>query len=439
MTAQHLKQMVGTVNVFERIQKVLLWALAFVVAYRFYAVIWLASVQTNVLEEMRAIVLFLGDDVLILFVVVSLLRLILDSEYRASLLSFALTIVRNGGAGWVALVIWMGLGTLWADQPILVRYGTLHLIVELFMAVVLAGLVRAGWLTGACWALVAGTAAQSLLAIAQALHQGPLGIPILNESPLLLFSTYRSFGLTINPNNLAGYLVTGFFSSLVLLRERQEHGSSILLPLVGGFLILGGLMATQSRAAIAGVVIGLAFTLIRQPIKLNRRAVLYVALPILLLAIWGGILLMNNLSDRLNIGAREFALGDTLAVLQRSPFLGVGVHNLVREIARLHQGDPPLQLLLPVHNAYVMIWAEMGIPGLVLFLTGFAPLIVHSRRVYGSAIIALGGCLLAIAVIMLLDFYFWDDHRSRTLLFWIIGVWWGCFIPKGASEKLGMS
>ncbi len=431
---------IGTgVHLLETLQKALLCALIILVTHRFYNVLWLASTRTNLLEEMRAFAVFLGDYPLILLCIVSFLRLLVDAPYRASLAAFALKIVERGsGASWFALVVWMGLAILWAREPIMVRYGTLHFIAELLMAIVLAEFVSRGWLQSACWAIVAGTTAQGLLAMAQSIHQGPLGLPFLNESPLILFSYYRSFGLTINPNNLAGYLVCGFFVALILMKESRASRFSLYLPLGCCLIILGGLLATQSRAAIVGLILGAVFIALLQPRKpLSRRAVFIFLVSLILVGIWGVLLFAGNFSDRfLSLSQREFWLADTLQAIKTSPFLGVGVHNLMLTISALHPDDPVSLLRFPAHNAYVMMWAEIGIPGLILFLGTYISVVLRSVKSHRTTIVVLGGCLLAMAAIMMFDFYFWADHRSRTLLLWVVALWWGAFLPGRRDDAV---
>ncbi|MEO8391694.1 MAG: O-antigen ligase family protein [Chloroflexota bacterium] len=418
----------------ELAQNALLYVLIIVVTARFYSILWLSSHQPSLLEEMRAAVLFLGDYVLIPICVLSILRLMVDADYRAFLLASILKIIDVGGAGWFALVVWMGLGALWAGDPTLVRYGTLHLSAEIFMAVVLAVSIRKNGLQSASWAILIGTTGQGLLAVAQSIHQGPLGLPLLNESPLLLFSYYRSFGLTINPNNLAGYLVAGFFVSLILIQQRINRHASVILPFVCSLIILCGLLATQSRAAIIGAVVGLTFIgliNLRRLRTFNRRALLILAVAALVVGVWGSVLFIGNFRDRfLALDQREFWFDDTFAILKESPFIGVGVHNLMLTIGAQHPNDPPTFLRLPVHDAYLMMWAEIGIPGLLLFLSTYLLLIYRSWRSGNASTTILGGCFIAIAVIMLFDFYFWNDHRSRTLLLWMAGLWWGIFLSE---------
>lgn len=442
LPAPRVRRYCAAGRLLELSQKAALSILIVVVCFRFYLVLWQTLPQVTVLEEMRAIVLFLGDYVLLGLGAVTAVRLVVDALYRGLLLTYTQNLIEGGGISWFALLLWTGLGVLWAHEPVLVRYGTLQLAAELLMGIILAGLVSRGWLQMPLWAMVAGATAQSLLALAQTLHQGPLGWPILYESPLRLFSVYRPFGLTINPNNLAGYLVPGIFACLILLRQRQPRAARQRLLLACGLLISCGLLATQSRAALAGTGAGLLWVALRLRLRLTRRAWLILIAGAVVLGLWGGVLLAGNYRDRLDLTQREFLLADTWAVLRESPLFGVGIHNLVLAIAALHQGEPSLQLLLPAHNTYMVIWAELGLPGLLLFVAGGAVLIIRSRRQAGVAVVLLGGCLLAFGVIMLFDFYFWDDHRSRTLLFWIIGLWWGYSFreqPDSASRLPGTS
>ncbi|NDJ36883.1 MAG: O-antigen ligase domain-containing protein, partial [Chloroflexi bacterium] len=67
------------------------------------------------------------------------------------------------------------------------------------------------------------------------------------------------------------------------------------------------------------------------------------------------------------------------------------------------------RILLPAHNTYLLIWAELGLPGLLLVLTGLALTLTQLRRDDAAAIAA--AALAAICLIMLVDFYFWGDLR----------------------------
>ena len=94
------------------------------------------------------------------------------------------------------------------------------------------------------------------------------------------------------------------------------------------------------------------------------------------------------------------------------------------------------RLLLPAHNTYLMIWSELGIVGVGLWLAGLLTIIVQLRPNQQPLLTIWAGCILALSVIMITDFYFWGDVRSRTMLFWAIGLGWGIrYILQKADDK----
>ena len=137
----------------------------------------------------------------------------------------------------------------------------------------------------------------------------------------------------------------------------------------------------------------------------------------------------RNIGDELS-SRLFFEYDDTLTVLRNHPIQGSGAHNLIFAIVELNR-DNPFRVLLPAHNAFLMIAADLGIVGLLLVLLAGAWLFrggykLHSlpHNIYRELRIW-QACMLAVVVVMVLDFYFWGDFRSRVMVFWIIGMLWG--------------
>jgi O-antigen ligase len=90
--------------------------------------------------------------------------------------------------------------------------------------------------------------------------------------------------------------------------------------------------------------------------------------------------------------------------------------------------------LLPVHNVYLFIWAEQGLPGLALFVVGCGVILWRLRRTDQPEVLIWSACFLAICTVNLFDNYFWAVHPFRVVFFWVIGLWWAYAYPLAATE-----
>jgi hypothetical protein len=405
-------------------------------------VLWEASKQANIPVEFRVIALSIPDYFLIALLLVSILRLIIDETFRAHL-STTLSIIlsRHGGIWWVGLAIWMGLGIFWAREPIFVRFDTIQVIAALAGVLFIADLARSGRGRSLIMALLAGAAAQAVVAVLQILNQGPIGLGWLGEVDRFWYDTapfYRAPGLSMHPNYLAGYLLIALFGALLIARQNIEQSRSIVLPAIGGLLGGVGLVATMSRSGLLAAVVGLIPALSVAVLSLKKRLRLTViavlGVLVLVVGIWAAIVILPNVQTRL-LASREFFFHDTFEVIGKTPLLGVGAGNLMLEIGR-NQGESSTPLL-PVHNVFLYIWAELGIPGLALFVAACLAILIQVRPRNGLSVFTWGSCFLAMCVVMLFDNYFWAVQPFRDLTFWVIGLWWGYACHLEVPHKAG--
>jgi O-antigen ligase len=156
------------------------------------------------------------------------------------------------------------------------------------------------------------------------------------------------------------------------------------------------------------------------------------------------VMLLPQISTRLEIDKNDQAISDrflfnsfTFEIIKKSPFLGVGMGNFVLNI---NQIDKSRQFSLepwqyqPVHNFYLLIAAEIGIIGLILFtffifkVLKMAYLkvksqIVSRETIFSQRINLCTGFILSIFSAFLFigffDHYFWTIQQGQ-LTFWLI-------------------
>lgn len=422
----------GVLNV---IQLVLLCAIGFASVIASPRTLLLeVTTQANIPVDFRGITLSIPDYLLFALLILTGARLALDADYRAGISSTgSIVFSRFGGLFWAGLVIWMAVGILYAGQPVVTRYAMLHALAVLLLAIILADFVRRGQESPLFWALFASALLQSVIAVLQTLTNGPLGLDALGEVGRFWYDTspfYRATGLSMHPNYLGGYLLITIFAAVLVARRNVERGLSPALPILAGTAGAFGLVATMSRSALLGgaVGLGLAFVIAIRPLlrRISRPALLILGATLVVVAIWGGLVLLPNAQTRL-LASREFFFADSWEVIQKSPLIGVGAGNLMLEVSRevARTRGPTTEPLLPVHNVYLFVLAEHGLPGLILFLLGCGAILIRVRPQAGSGVFIWGCCFLALCVISLFDNYFWAVHPFRDMFFWVIGVWWG--------------
>ncbi|MEM6284842.1 MAG: O-antigen ligase family protein, partial [Chloroflexota bacterium] len=330
----------------------------------------------------------------------------------------------------------------WAPYPGLSLYVTARYGAGIVAALLIAFAVHEEREHIILWGLLIGAVFQALYALAQTLNGSALGLTFIGEIVWPednLFNmaerNFRAYGLTIHPNNLSGYLLVGLFASVYMLRLRWRTQRTLLSIIA--YVIATGLFLTFSRLAVVAaglVMIPLLLLFIDVRWRPPRSWVTWVVVAVLV----GGVALLGyRLADvvifrfvnvfiyRDPLPARvTLGFADAANVMLNNWQAGAGNGNLM-----ILAGDDSTlswRLLLPPHNVYVIVLAELGLPGLILFLSGITATVYGAvcYRRYPLANLW-SYCLLAMLAIMLLDYYFWLDYRSNMLVWWVLGLYWG--------------
>ena len=204
----------------------------------------------------------------------------------------------------------------------------------------------------------------------------------------------------------------------------------------GIFFVMGSvaLISTAGRAAWGGFVAAI-FVFIFMGWRrgwVSRRALVWLLLATLAIS----AIFYPVIANRLTADDRGSALSRVLMtklawnMIQASPahfFLGVGANNYAL-IAPLYVtsdvGNLGHIVDSSVHNAYLLVWTETGLIGLLFFLWFLINTMIRAWKNYKSndrfaSLMALGlGCaLLAVSIQMLADPFI---ARPKTMLFWLL-------------------
>jgi O-antigen ligase len=136
-------------------------------------------------------------------------------------------------------------------------------------------------------------------------------------------------------------------------------------------------------------------------------------------------LLRSRLSgtDRLEVKSntqRVNSLTESWQIITKHESLGVGLGNYLPAIYHAKPNLPGWSYE-PAHNIYLLIWAELGGFGLIVFFTIYVLIFVRSWRQKNYLFLSL---ILCLGIAGLFDHYFWTQYVGLILwwLSWFLGV-----------------
>jgi putative inorganic carbon (HCO3(-)) transporter len=212
--------------------------------------------------------------------------------------------------------------------------------------------------------------ATQLAAIATAAAAVAALIGLLN---FLVAGTERAGGPISDPNDFAFLLAVTAPLALHQAHTARHPAWRVAAALALG-LILAGTLATFSRSGIVALLVGGAWSLLTGRLRSGWLLLLVIGGLVLVLSAW--LLQTQTVSNALtrkqhiaqsNVDQRLVAWRIALAEYGSSPLLRVGPGNFNGRFIEFGlpaaEGGP-----ITTHNAYLNILAELGLPGLLLFL-----------------------------------------------------------------------
>jgi len=362
-----------------------------------------------------------------------------NQEFKVKNSRFAITVA------WWLLLAWSGLSLIWAPIKTAGFYNWFHLLeaAGLFFIILVSTIDK----KKIYLALTLAGVLQALLAIWQFLSQGIsankwLGIAghlpwqageIIIESSGRWLRAYGSFP---HPNILGGFLVICFFATIIPAL-RVSGGRNTPWRIIATLLLLAGIFFSFSRSAWLALAVGLLIIFIQEilrsqksvePAKIKYRnlAKYFFApfiLSIILFFIYQPLILTRAFTtDRLetkSVSERLSYLSQAKDIIKNHWLIGVGEGNYTYA---LYQKNPilPAWSYQPVHNIFILIFAELGIVGLATFILFFASCLLYfvlDICKKNRAELNLLAFPAAIIVIGCFDHYLWTSYFGVILLF----------------------
>ena len=329
------------------------------------------------------------------------------------------------------------LSVLWADDRLIAGFFVWKLALAT-LAFFLARSLSQYERNQAVVVLLSGAVIQSLLALWQFLPQGTFastflgmsfydawqpGVSVLKNE---LGRWLRAYGSLPHPNILGGFLATTLVIGIVYRVSGIKYEERIrkMFVSIGLVVILFGLLLTFSRSAWLGAVLGIAalsFFVWRSGEKRLRKNLLVLFGVLGVASIAFVSVLHETVFPRFDQAtiAREGSVVDRAAtmregwtVIREHPLIGVGVGNYPQALLDAFP-ERPTWSIQPIHKVPLLIWAELGLVGVILFVAFMVSTVRKDISVVG---------LLALVPALLLDHYLWTSHFGLLFLFVLLGL-----------------
>lgn len=244
----------------------------------------------------------------------------------------------------------------------------------------------------------------------------------------------RAYGSFPHPNMLAAFLAIAIILSIgIYLKSANKGGKYFALASL--VINSAGLFFTFSRAAWIGLFIALLFYGLLVFWVYRRRELAYIKLfaailmPfVLLAAIYPNLVLtrfgLGEDFQRLEIKSVEQRAGYTeqaLDIVGANFMTGIGIGNYTWAVhEKLDEHLEPYEYQ-PVHNAYILVLAELGVFGLLFFIYFFAAVLLKID-LKSRLNLAFAMCFLFFAFIAFFDHFLWTMAVGLYLLFLVFAV-----------------
>ncbi len=257
----------------------------------------------------------------------------------------------------------------------------------------------------------------------------------------------RAYGGLDHPNMLGGLLVVAILFILLFVVtgnkknkkiERQDADTSINIDLpfwaiAGVALFFITLFFTFSRASWIGLIIGVSGMLALSVIKKDLTAQLKILKTIFIMGIiavpllysYGDLvearILGKGRIEEKSINERVSQSGEAIQIIRENLFLGVGVGNYTKALSEVVK-DKPSWYYQPVHNTFLLIWAEIGLIGFLFFLGVLQLLFARYIRNFQNNEIYRLPILISLIFLLMFDHWWWSLHFGVLLFWFVIGV-----------------
>ena len=285
--------------------------------------------------------------------------------------------------------------------------------------------------------------------LGKAIHSAEqLGSAVVQFGPLGAGERWlRAYGGLDHPNMLGGYLTIGLFVILACwLANRQLKQNKLwsYTLFIASFILSGGLVVSFSRAAWLGFVGGLTVMLVLSIWQRKLWLEKYILILVFVFAssmfiyytlmpqVFVARLSATGRIENKSITERQAGFFESKELISQNFWLGTGLSNYGLILASQDISHKPGYYFQPVHNAFILVLAEIGIFGFLGMLLFWLYILVKiwQEKAGDELRIIKIGIFAGVSLMMLIDHWWWSLH------FGLIFYWFAAgFILSGNNRK----
>lgn len=284
-----------------------------------------------------------------------------------------------------------------------------------------------------------GLIAPSLLAIWQFVMQGAvankylglayhsadvLGASVVETGAGRFLRAYGSFD---HPNILGGVMVLGIILVLYSSLQKEINRNKRLFYLITLAIFYLALLVSFSRTAWLALIISTPFILLSAWTRGKFQRKLIGFFIFLIIGISTAVILpgrelfltrvqTESRLEQKSVAEREVYLKQAQEVIIQNPVLGTGVGNYTIAVKQNDNFAYPYWYYQPVHNYWLLIWAELGFFGLLAMVIFWLAIFKKSFKK------GLYPIVLALFVFSLFDHWLWTQPFELIIFFGIVGL-----------------
>lgn len=228
----------------------------------------------------------------------------------------------------------------------------------------------------------------------------------------LIMRPYATFP---HPNVLAGFILV----SLILLKNwKLETGNWKFFKWVAMALGIVVIAISFSRSTWLVGLLALPFVVYSQ---LSKKKIIIPVFLVIALCLVSLSYLAPQFSTEEAINQRLQLIKMTASMIKEQPLVGVGLNNFISQLPKFWQNTGFTYWLQPVHNIFLLVAAETGLLGLVIFLWF---LILTFKKLLITKNVQPLLLLLVILTLGLFDHYWLTLQQSQLLFTIVLGLSW---------------
>lgn len=346
----------------------------------------------------------------------------------------------------VALVSWLAILLIFTSQFQLQLYFSLRLTILIIFAFLIRRINVPR--ENIAWLFTILGLFQSIISIAQFYLHKSIGLYFVGESHLspTMYGVakivshgtvlIRGYGTFPHSNLLSAFLVVSTLLNLYLIiKTYQQHVKFRQMVLLNMILLVNifGVFTAFSRGGLIALFLGIAGLISILLINKRYSELLRIIVPcgtavIIAITILNPYLLSRTSFSDNSTKERMFYNHIGLKMVKDKPISGLGTGLSVLHMKQYSKTDLKPWEIQPIHNFYLISWAEIGVGAILLIILIIFPILLLFKGLFRKASslnywnLATLSILGAFIVLFMVDHYFYTIWPTQILLWLFVGL-----------------